>query len=52
MGGGVTARGIAWAATHDWFVRATTDGVVVFDDLENDLVTFTSLSKLRAWAGY
>ena len=50
---------IAWAATHDWFIKATlnmhSNVYTVF--VKNDMVTgevlkFTDFNELKSWAGY
>lgn len=50
---------IAWAESHDWFVRAelanSSDGVciTVRDDMDaSRTLTFFDFNKLYAWAGY
>lgn len=55
------ARVLAWAKSHDWGMNARFDGdtlagvecVWVKDGVsETERATITTLSDLRAWAGY
>lgn len=52
---------IAWAASHDWYIKANGDGsVTVWDGWYDPKLktsggqplTFNSFPALRAWAGY
>jgi len=53
----LTQRQIAWAKTHDWFVRDNGDGRIVVADRYSDgteiiMTWHLSFRALRNWAGY
>lgn len=49
---GMTNTQKNWAASHDWFIRATDSGIVALDTCTDQHVEFTCIRKLRVWAGY
>lgn len=50
----LTPKQIAWAATHDWFVRDLGTGrIIIRDDITGEHIIWTeSFKELRDWAGY
>ena len=45
----MTYTQIEWAASHDWYLKEVLFGVIVKDGLE--VLTFTNIKELKAWAG-
>lgn len=59
--GALTMAQVAWAATHDWFVRDLKNGCIEVVDrsfnratgqIESHPAIFADFRKLREWAGY
>lgn len=55
----MTRQQIKWASSHDWFIRADGDTVIVSESIQHrdgswttEPVRFASFDALRAWAGY
>lgn len=56
----LTAQQVRFAASHDWFVSATAEGIIVVRDLftfedkafEEAFIWGGTFAELRNWAGY
>ena len=48
----MTTQQQQWASQHDWFLRAFDGGVYAYEAETNDTIFFTSIAKLKTWAGY
>jgi hypothetical protein len=49
---------LGWAMQHDWFCDGDLDSITVIDqtvsgvDFVEQVLTFTDINALKAWAGY